>query len=281
MVNLSDGLAYQPIFTEREKVQLHPLTRDYSLQHLISHPRHFEDVAITYAYVASHLVGNAYTLMEAVGLIKWDTTANKKHINDALRLRNLHQVFVTLCLGEINGQATLSTATLCGLHDAVNDGLYTDAPCCLSKGLVCGRRSGDFLEYDASLDNECEALFKAASAIDDPFERAVFVHLSLANLGYFSDGNLLTARLMEAAVLAQAGMVPVLLRVEDEADYLKGISAYAETSDATSYAALFVKRYQWTIDRLLGRTNEQLEAQALAERAILAKRGIGGKLAIQ
>lgn len=272
----ADGLVYQPIFTEREKVQLHAVTRAYSLHHLISHPRHFEDVAITYAYVASHLVGNAYTLMEAVGLIKWDTTANRKHINDALRLRNLHQVFVTLCLGEINGEATLSRATLCGLHDAVNDRLYTDAACCLSKGLVGGRRSGDFVEHDASLDNECEAIFKAARDIDDPFERAVFVHLSLANLVYFSDGNLLTARLMEAGVLAQVGMVPVLLRVEDEADYLKCVRAYAETGDAKSYAGLFLKRYQWTIDRLLGRTVEQQEAQALAERAIWAKRGRGG-----
>ncbi len=121
------------------------------------------------------------------------------------------------------------------------------------------------------LDAELEVLLKVANTIDDVFERAVYTHLNLAYLQYFLDGNNRTARLMQTAILADQGIMPLLLRVEDIIPYQTSVLEYYETGNYSSYAQLFVNGYQYTIALLQGQTQEQIQAQKLAEQAILAR----------
>ena len=127
------------------------------------------------------------------------------------------------------------------------------------------------LSSEALLDAELEVLLKVANTIDDVFERAVYTHLNLAYLQYFLDGNKRTARLMQTAVLADQGIMPLLLRVEDIIPYQTSVLEYYETGNYSSYAQLFVNGYQYTIALLQGQTQEQIQAQKLAEQAILAR----------
>ena len=92
------------------------------------------------------------------------------------------------------------------------------------------------LSSEALLDAELEVLLKVANTIDDVFERAVYTHLNLAYLQYFLDGNKRTARLMQTAVLADQGIMPLLLRVEDIIPYQTSVLEYFETGNYSSYA---------------------------------------------
>ena len=268
-----DFLTYKPIFKSSEKELLLGLSKQYSLQNLIDNPRQFQDSSIEYSFVSSKIEGNAYTLKDTVNLIKFGYTAGSKTFNDALMIKNINQAFDEICNRKHAIYPVLSKPFLCGLHETVSHDLLPKERCGVVRKENVSITGSHYipLSGEALLDVELEVLLKVANTIDDVFERAVYTHLNLAYLQYFLDGNKRTARLMQTAILADQGIMPLLLRVEDIIPYQTSVLEYYETGNYSSYAQLFVNGYQYTIALLLGQTQEQIHAQKLAEPAILAR----------
>lgn len=268
-----DFLTYKPIFKSSEKELLLGLSKQYSLQNLIDNPRQFQDSSIEYSFVSSKIEGNAYTLKDTVNLIKFGYTAGSKTFNDALMIKNINQAFDEICNRKHAIYPVLSKPFLCGLHETVSHDLLPKERCGVVRKENVSITGSHYipLSGEALLDVELEVLLKVANTIDDVFERAVYTHLNLAYLQYFLDGNKRTARLMQTAILADQGIMPLLLRVEDIIPYQTSVLEYYETGNYSSYAQLFVNGYQYTIALLQGQTQEQIQAQKLAEQAILAR----------
>lgn len=268
-----DFLTYKPIFKSSEKELLLGLSKQYSLQNLIDNPRQFQDSSIEYSFVSSKIEGNAYTLKDTVNLIKFGYTAGSKTFNDALMIKNINQAFDEICNRKHAIYPVLSKPFLCGLHETVSHDLLAKERCGVVRKENVSITGSHYipLSGEALLDVELEVLLKVANTIDDVFERAVYTHLNLAYLQYFLDGNKRTARLMQTAILADQGIMPLLLRVEDIIPYQTSVLEYYETGNYSSYAQLFVNGYQYTIALLQGQTQEQIQAQKLAEQAILAR----------
>ncbi|MBP3438291.1 MAG: hypothetical protein J6K46_02970 [Sutterella sp.] len=76
---------------------------------------------------------------------------------------------------------------------------------------------------------------------------------------------------MQTAVLTEAGCTPLLLKDNDIIEYQHSVVDYYETGRYNTYANLFLRGYQNTIDVLLGRSPAQLEAQKRAEELIRMK----------
>ena len=268
-----DFLTYKPIFKSSEKELLLGLSKQYSLQNLIDNPRQFQDSSIEYSFVSSKIEGNAYTLKDTINLIKFGYTAGSKTFNDALMIKNINQAFDEICNRKHAIYPVLSKPFLCGLHETVSHDLLPKARCGVVRKENVSITGSHYipLSGEALLDVELEVLLKVANTIDDVFERAVYTHLNLAYLQYFLDGNKRTARLMQTAILADQGIMPLLLRVEDIIPYQTSVLEYYETGNYSSYAQLFVNGYQYTIALLQGQTQEQIQAQKLAEQAILAR----------
>lgn len=268
-----DFLTYKPIFKSSEKELLLGLSKQYSLQNLIDNPRQFQDSSIEYSFVSSKIEGNAYTLKDTVNLIKFGYTAGSKTFNDALMIKNINQAFDEICNRKHAIYPVLSKPFLCGLHETVSHDLLPKERCGVVRKENVPITGSHYipLSGEALLDAELEVLLKVANTIDDVFERAVYTHLNLAYLQYFLDGNKRTARLMQTAILADQGIMPLLLRVEDIIPYQTSVLEYYETGNYSSYAQLFVNGYQYTIALLQGQTQEQIQAQKLAEQAILAR----------
>lgn len=266
-------MTYKPIFTSSEKELLLGLSKQYSLQNLIDNPRQFQDSSIEYSFVSSKIEGNAYTLKDTVNLIKFGYTAGSKTFNDALMIKNINQAFDEICNRKHAIYPVLSKPFLCGLHETVSHDLLPKERCGVVRKENVSITGSHYipLSGEALLDAELEVLLKVANTIDDVFERAVYTHLNLAYLQYFLDGNKRTARLMQTAILADQGIMPLLLRVEDIIPYQTSVLEYYETGNYSSYAQLFVNGYQYTIALLQGQTQEQIQAQKLAEQAILAR----------
>ena len=268
-----DFLTYKPIFKSSEKELLLGLSKQYSLQNLIDNPRQFQDSSIEYSFVSSKIEGNAYTLKDTVNLIKFGYTAGSKTFNDALMIKNINQAFDEICNRKHAIYPVLSKPFLCGLHETVSHDLLPKERCGVVRKENVSITGSHYipLSGEALLDAELEVLLKVANTIDDVFERAVYTHLNLAYLQYFLDGNKRTARLMQTAILADQGIMPLLLRVEDIIPYQTSVLEYYETGNYSSYAQLFVNGYQYTIALLQGQTQEQIQAQKLAEQAILER----------
>ena len=268
-----DFLTYKPIFKSSEKELLLGLSKQYSLQNLIDNPRQFQDSSIEYSFVSSKIEGNAYTLKDTINLIKFGYTAGSKTFNDALMIKNINQAFDEICNRKHAIYPVLSKPFLCGLHETVSHDLLPKERCGVVRKENVSITGSHYipLSGEALLDVELEVLLKVANTNDDVFERAVYTHLNLAYLQYFLDGNKRTARLMQTAILADQGIMPLLLRVEDIIPYQTSVLEYYETGNYSSYAQLFVNGYQYTIALLQGQTQEQIQAQKLAEQAILAR----------
>lgn len=266
-------LEYKPIFTSTEKAKLYELSERYSLRNLIENPRQFQESSIEYSFVSSKIEGNAYTLRDTVDLIKFGYTTGSKPFNDALMIKNINQAFDEICNRKHTLYPVLSKPFLCGLHETVSHDLLPKERCGVVRKENVSITGSEYipLSGEALLDAELEELLKVANSINDVFERAVYTHMNLAYLQYFLDGNKRTARLMQTAVLADKGIMPLLLRVEDIIPYQHSVLDYYETGNYASYSKLFMQSYQYTIDLLQGKTDKQIQAQVLAEKAIMAR----------
>lgn len=266
-------LEYRPVFTTQEKAELTALSADYSLADLLENPRSFQDSSIEYSFVSSKIEGNAYTLKDTVNLIKFGFTTGSKPFNDALMIKNINQAFDEICQGK-HAFPVLSKAFLCGLHETVSHGLLNKARCGIVRQEHVSITGSTYIPLSGAslLDAELDVLLETAQRIENVFERSVYVHMNLAYLQYFLDGNKRTARLMQTAVLAEAGLMPLLLSVEDILPYQHSVLSYYESGDYSSYARLFLRGYRHTIEILTGRSAAQKMAQQEAEKAITAYR---------
>ena len=79
--------------------------------------------------------------------------------------------------------------------------------------------------------------------IENPLEKAVFLHCNIARLQPFIDGNKRTSRLGESIVLMNDDIVPIhTTRLEDINTYRKALLSFYETSDYSEYADYFLQK---------------------------------------
>ena len=267
-------LLVRPIFSPEEKDRLRRLADEYPLRRLLENPRAFQESSIEYTFVSSKIEGNSYTLKDTADLLKYGFTTGSKPFNDALMIKNINQAFEEICTRKHTFYPVLSKPFLCGVHQTVCHDLMSRERCGKVREEPVSIQGSCYLPLAGAplLEGELDNLLKYASSIENVFERAVYVHLNLAYLQYFLDGNKRTARLMQTAVLTEAGCTPLLLKDNDIIEYQHSVVDYYETGRYNAYANLFLRGYQNTIDVLLGRSPAQLEAQKRAEELIRMRR---------
>ncbi len=249
-----------PFFTDAERGKLLKLSKEYPLQELLENPRVFEDRSVDYAYVSSKIEGNTYSKVGVSSLLKYGWTEGGKPLSDALMVCDLNRAFLHV----MSNSQEIDVLT----EDFVKDLHAMTTEHQLQKrfqGAVrqdkvrIGGSHYEPLESPVQLNSELKFLMETARSITDPFEQAVYVHCNLAYLQYFSDGNKRTSRLMQTAVMVHHQLVPIFIEESEIENYLRAVIGYYEHGDRRTYAELFVRAYQRTIDSLLGRTEEQLK----------------------
>ena len=258
-----------PFFSEEEKAELNALAAEYPLSELIERPRVLEERSIDYAYVSSKIEGSTYSKKGVSTLLKYGWTEGGKPLSDALMVLDINSTFIFI-INNAQDQDAASKAFIKDIH--ANTTAHQLRP--HEQGLVrknpVSIAGSDYkpLESPLQLDAELNYLVDVLKTIADPFEQAAYVHCNLAYLQYFADGNKRTARLMQTAMLVHGGITPVFMRAEEIDNYLNAVIRYYEEGDRRSYAELFLRSYRYTIDSLLGRLPEQLQAIAEDEKRL-------------
>lgn len=275
-LSLTQKTILVPIFSAHEKQKLADWAQQYPLSQFLSHPRTFEESSIEYAFVSSKIEGGRYSLKDTASLLKYGLTAGAKPFNDAVMIKNIHQAFIAICQTKKRSYPALSKTFVCGLHETVSHDLLPSQQCGKVREEPVHIAGSQYLPLSGAtlLNAELDVLLNQAKQIDDPFECSIYTHLNLAYLQYFADGNKRTARLMQTAVLVNAGITPLIMGEEYIANYLNCIVHYYETGDSKPYAQLFLRSYHHMIEGFLGQTPEQLEAQRLAEEGIRARHAL-------
>lgn len=268
-----DRLEFKPFFTEEERSDLHRYAAEFDLQELLTNPRTYEDRSIEYAYVSSLIEGSRYTHRGASMLLRMGVTEESKPLQDALMITGIHAGY-EYALANARDADILTVDFLKDLHKISTEKVLPAAYQGTVRTSACLIANCSYvpLNNPTQMNEELKYMFSVARTIEDPFECACYVHCNLAYLQYFTDGNKRTSRLMQTAVLVNRGLTPVYMTATMVEEYLFSIVDYYELGDQRPYAELFLKAYHHTIDELLGRTPEQLEAQELATYRIEAAR---------
>ena len=249
-----DKLIYQPIFTPTQLAYLEALNAHSNSKYLF-HPRNIEAFSISFAHTSAVLEGNTYTPVDAEILLKTGRTAgNEKKLNEALMLENMRDAFNYLVSEATSDNPPPFKYLVKNLHTLVSDrllerqdyGVVRKTPVLISStGYV---PSSIPQQLEAGLD----LIASEYDKIQNPFEKAVYVHQNLAYLQYFIDHNKRTARNMSAYSLLKAGKMPVMFTERSQNEYVTAVLDYYERdpADYSTFANYFISAYENVCSRL-------------------------------
>ena len=259
-----DKLIYKPIFSKEQLAYLEALNSVSKSEYLFE-PRNIEAFSIGFAHTSAVLEGNTYTPVETeILLTSGRTAASEKKFNEALMLKNMHSAFNYLVEeARLSKEPPPFKYLVKNLHSQVSDMLLDRKDC----GVV--RKSPVFISSTTYVPSDIPQQLEAGldliaseyDRIENPFEKAVYVHQNLAYLQYFADHNKRTARNMSAYTLMRAGKMPVMFTERSQNEYVTAVLDYYESdpADYTTFVTYFISAYENVCSRM--NVNAVIEAR--------------------
>lgn len=245
-----NNLLYKPIFTQEEIELLDKLNQTLSLEKFLSTQNLVEKFGFDFVYTSAKIEGNTYTKADALTLLDYGRTAGGKRYSEAKMLINLQKAFSFM----IRNELSVTKFTLREIHQILSDELVEES----EKGTVRQRgvtiRGTDYLPLADSfrLEQEMDRLFAVYQTIENPYDRALYLHNNLAYLQYFIDVNKRTARLMLNVSLKADGRMILIPHEESIPLYVASILEYYEQGTYRQSKAFFIKSYQFVAEFMQG-----------------------------
>ena len=234
------------IFTVNEIKLLEELNQKVSLEKFLNNKSYIDKFGLDFIHTSALIEGNTYDKLDTQALIEYGRTAGGKKYSDAkmiLNLRDAYEMFITKDLKP-------SKQTLKDLHYILSAEMVAENKRAVprdSEVLITGCNYVP-LATKEKLDDELNYLFKIANTIENPFNKALYIHNNLAYLQYFTDCNKRTARLMLNVVLKDTLNMIYVPDEESVKEYLKSIVTYYETGNHTLFKKYFINSYKKVIE---------------------------------
>lgn len=261
-----DKLLYKPIFSAWQLDYLEALNAVSKSEYLFE-PRNIEAFSIGFAYTSAVLEGNTYSPVETEILLKSGKTAHgEKKFDEALMLKNMHKAFNYLVEEVRFGRnQTPFKYFVKNLHSQVSDMLLDKHDCGVVRKSPVWISSTSYVPSDIpqQLEAGLDLIASEYAKIENPFERAVYVHQNIAYLQYFVDHNKRTARNMSVYTLMLAGKMPVMFTERSQNEYVTAVLNYYESdpSDYSTFAQYFLSAYE----NVCSRMNPNAMSEALSK----------------
>ncbi len=237
------------IFTKNELELLEELNREVSLEKFLNNKSYINKFGLDFIHTSALIEGNTYDKLDTQALIQYGRTAGGKKYSDAkmiLNLREAYEIFITKDLQP-------SKETLKDLHYILSTEMIPQHKRATPRDSEVTILGCNYipLATKEKLDDELNYLFKVADTIENPFNKALYVHNNLAYLQYFTDCNKRTARLMLNIVLKNESKMIYIPDEESVKEYLKSIVTYYETGDYTLFKKYFIRSYKKVIEMII------------------------------
>ncbi len=237
------------IFTPSEIKLLEELNQKVSLENFLNNKSYIDKFGLDFIYTSALIEGNAYDKLDTHTLIKYGRTAGGKKYSDAkmiLNLRDAYEIFITKDLKP-------SKQTLKDLHYILSAEMVPENRRAVprdSEVMITGCNYIP-LATKEKLEDELNYLFKTGDTIENPFNKALYIHNNLAYLQYFTDCNKRTARLMLNVVLKDSLNMIYIPDEESVKEYLRSIVTYYETGNYALFKKYFINSYKKVIDMIV------------------------------
>ena len=216
------------VFTEEEKALLDALNDRVPLSKFLSNKSYIDKMGLDFIHVSAKMDGNAYDRIDTLTLLDYGLTAGGKRFGDARMILGIRDAFDLL----IREDPPADDGTLREMHRLLSRGRVPAAP---------GERT----------DGELGRIFERYSAMENAFDRAAYLHCSLARLKYFGccDGSV--ARMMLNVSLKRDGRMLYIPKEERVPEYLAAVARYRETGKYDGFRAYFIAEYKDAVGAIL------------------------------
>jgi len=189
-----DFLNYTPIFTQNELELLESINSNLSLESFLKNKNLVEKFGFDFVYTSAKIEGNTYSKADALTLLEYGKTSGGKSYSDAKMLLNLNRAFKYI----LNDDCHINKHKIRAIHHILADDLVNDEDigAVRKKGVLI--KGSDYIPLSDSitLESELDRMLGIYQTIQDPYDKALYIHNNLAYLQYFADVNKRTARTM-------------------------------------------------------------------------------------
>ena len=236
------------IFTSNELELLEELNKKVSLEKFLNNKSFVDKFGLDFIHTSALIEGNTYDKLDTQALIQYGRTAGGKKYSDAkmiLNLRDAYEIFITQDLKP-------TKQTLKDLHYTLSAEMIPENKRAVPRDNEVTIMGCNYipLATKEKLDDELNYLFKISDKIENPFNKALYIHNNLAYLQYFTDCNKRTARMMLNVVLKENNKMIYIPDEESVKEYLKSIVTYYETGNYNLFKKYFINSYKKVIDMI-------------------------------
>ncbi|MBA3542238.1 MAG: Fic family protein [Deltaproteobacteria bacterium] len=257
-------VGYQPPFLEgyRPNVDAYLSAEMRARLHVLGRTAGVERPAGTYArqimnrllvdlsWASSRLEGNTYTRLDTQNLIELGRHAPGKDQREAQMILN-HKVAIELLVTNVD-DVGFNRYTICNLHALLADNLLADAAAAGRLRTIEVSISGTVyqpLAIPQRIEELFERMLAIASAIEDPFEQALFVMVQLPYLQPFEDVNKRVSRLAANIPFIKHNLAPLSFVDVPDRDYVDGLLAVYELNRTELLRDVFLWAYERSCQR--------------------------------
>ena len=239
-------LNYKPIFTKKETKQLDAINETLSLKKFLANDNLIDKFGFDFVYTSAKIEGNTYTVADALTLLDYGRTAGGKRYSEAKMLINLQKAFSFM----IKHDLPISKFTLREIHQILSNELVEDEEQgCVRQRAVTIRGTNYLPLFDSIvLEQEMDRVFEVYKTIENPYDKALYLHNNLAYLQYFIDVNKRTARLMMNVSLKFEGKMILVPQEKYISTYVGSILEYYEQGTYELSKEFMLKSYQSVAD---------------------------------
>jgi Fic family protein len=238
----SNFLNYKPIFTQEETKKLESINQTLSLEAFLDNKNLIEKFGFDFVYTSAKIEGNTYSKADALTLLEYGRTSGGKSYSDAKMLLNLQKAFKFI----LTDDCVINKHKIRTIHHILASDLVEDSDLGVvrQKGVLI--KGSDYIPAsDAlTLESQMDKILDTAQTIDNPYDKALYLHNNLAYLQYFVDVNKRTARTMLNLSLICDGKMLLIPQEALISTYIEGVLEYYENGTASKSKEFFIKSYQ-------------------------------------
>jgi len=236
------------IFNKEEINLLEKLNKEFSLNNFLTNKSYIDKFGLDFIHTSAQIEGNTYDRFDTITLLEHGRTAGGKKYSDAKMILNLKEAYDLLIVKDLN----VSKETLKDIHYILSNEMLRDNERAIPRDEEVIITLCDYVPLSSKekLDTELNYLFKKYEEIENPYNKAIYLHNNLAYLQYFKDCNKRTARVMLNISLKSNNKMIYIPTGDNISIYLKAITSYYETGKYDTFKEHFINSYQNIIDKI-------------------------------
>jgi len=236
------------IFNEEEINLLDKLNKEFSLNNFLTNKSYIDKFGLDFIHTSAQIEGNTYDRFDTITLLEHGRTAGGKKYSDAKMILNLKEAYDLLIVKDLN----ISKETLKDIHYILSNEMLRDNQRAVPRDEEVIITLCDYVPLSSKekLDTELNYLLKKYEEIENPYNKAIYLHNNLAYLQYFKDCNKRTARDMLNISLKSNNKMIYIPTGDNISIYLKAITNYYEAGKYDQFKRHFITSYQNVVDKI-------------------------------